>query len=285
MPEALGSVVIPGSLSHRPGSNGVRTAWSPPVNDASRTKSDLQSFYASEALDRASEDWLAAGGSVRVPESPASHYFIDRKVETALAMANLPRESRVIEVGCSFGHMTFLLAERFREVLAVDLSPESIALARRRAEHYRVGNVRFEVADAERLETHATASFDGAFSFSTLRFCPHPERAVAELVRVTRSGGPVVADFPNRDCPWYGPLKRMIRVDPHIHDRLFSAAESRAMLASAGLRDVASRHILFTTKRIPAAALPLFRVVDRLLEAIPGVRRWSGIVMASGRRA
>jgi len=57
-----------------------------------------------------------------VPEPPAAHYFIDRKVETALALARAPAGSRVLEVGCSFGHMTFLLTPRFREVTAIDLS-------------------------------------------------------------------------------------------------------------------------------------------------------------------
>lgn len=252
--------------------------------DSAQIKREMEACYASEARDRASAAWLEEGGSARVPESASAHYFIDRKVETAMALAALPRDSRVLEVGCSFGHMTFLLAESYREVVAVDLSPESIELARRRAARYRVGNVRFEVADAERLEAFADASFDGAFSFSTLRFCPDPARAAAELARVTRSGGMGVADFPNRDCPWYGPLKRLLRVEPHIHDRLFTAAEGRALLEGAGFRDVVSRHILFTTKRVPVALLPLFRLADRVLEATPGVRGWSGIVIAAGRR-
>src|SRR5689334_5564018 len=121
----------------------------------------MRTYYALEAGHHASEEWLALGGSARVPESPASFYFIDRKVQTAVAMAGLPRASRVLEVGCSFGHMTFLLAQHFREVVAVDLSPESIDLGRRRAERYGVDNVRFEVADAERLERFASDSFDG----------------------------------------------------------------------------------------------------------------------------
>lgn len=254
------------------------------MNAPDTIKRDMLDFYADEAGDRASEEWIERGGTARVPESPASHYFIDRKVAEAVALSGLPRDARVLEVGSSFGHMSFLLAERFREVVAVDLSPESIELARRRAERYGVRNVRFEVADAERLEAFADAGFDGTFCFSTLRFCPHPATAVAEMLRVTRPGGPVVADFPNRDCPWYGPLKRAIGVSPHIHDRLFSAEEARALMAEGGLRDVRVKHILFTTKRVPAPLLPLFRIGDRVLEAVPGVRRWSGILMASGRR-
>src|SRR5262245_33233922 len=162
---------------------------STPVNVArpADIKDAMKGFYASEAADRASEAWLAEGGSARVPESPASHYFIDRKVEAALAVAGVPRDSSVIEIGSSFGHMSFLLAERFREVVALDISPESIDLARRRAAHYGVRNVRFEVADAEDLGAYATGSFDAAFAFSTLRFCPHPERAASEMLRVVRA--------------------------------------------------------------------------------------------------
>ena len=64
-------------------------------------KQRMRSFYALEAVDRNQEEWLRAGGSARVPESRASHYFLDRKVEVALELTNAPRESRVLEVGCT----------------------------------------------------------------------------------------------------------------------------------------------------------------------------------------
>jgi ubiquinone/menaquinone biosynthesis C-methylase UbiE len=169
-------------------------------------KEALRDFYAAEARDRDTELWLAAGGSARVPESRTSHYFLDRKVDTALHMAVTAPASRVLEVGCSFGHQTFLLARRFAHVTGVDLSPESIELAKRRAAHWRVSNVTFAVADAERLSDLADGSFDAVFSFSTLRFCGEPVRALREMLRVLRPGGVAAVDFPNANCPWYGPL-------------------------------------------------------------------------------
>jgi SAM-dependent methyltransferase len=192
-------------------------------------------------------------------------------------------EARVLEVGCSFGHQTFLLAPRFAHVTAVDLSPESIALARRRAERWNVRNVRFDVADAEALTELPDAGFDLVLSFSTLRFCPSPARALREFRRVTRPGGRLVADFPNADCPWYGPLKRSLRITPHIHDRLFRVGEVSELLREAGWSDVRTRNILFTSKRVSDGWLPLFRWIDRVGERLPGVRGWSGIVMAAGR--
>jgi SAM-dependent methyltransferase len=247
-------------------------------------KHALRGFYATEAGDRDSDAWLREGGTARVPESPAAHYFVDRKVDTAIAMAGAPRSSRVLEVGSSFGHMSFLLAERFREVVAVDLSAESIALASRRARHYGVSNLRFLEADAERLESFRAGEFDVVFAFSTLRFCPHPEKALAETFRVIAPGGRAVVDVPNRRSPWYGPIKRVMGVEPHIHDRLYVRSELEAMMRATGFTEVRSRQILFTSKRVPTTLLPAFKLLDRVLEPLPGIRELSGIVMAAGRK-
>lgn len=251
---------------------------------AERVKRELRAFYAAEAAERNTEAWIRAGASPRVPESRSAWYFIDRKVTAAVAMTGLRRDSRVLEVGCSFGHMTFLLAERFREVVAVDLSPESVELARRRAAQHGIRNVEFQIADAEDLAPFTDESFDGAFSFSTLRFCPRPARALAELHRTLRRGGAAAVDVPNRDCPWYGPLKRLVGLPPHIHDRLFSAAEITREMQQAGFGEVRVRPLLFTPKRAPDVLLPLCKGLDRVLERTPGVRFWSGILMASGRK-
>lgn len=247
-------------------------------------KQDMREFYASEARDRETAAWLEAGGSARVPESRAAHYFIDRKVETALSLASAPTGSRVLEVGCSFGHMTFLLARRFSQVTAVDISAESIDLARRRAARWNVTNVRFEVADAERLHAFGDGGFDAVFSFSTVRFCPDPAAALREMHRVLRLGGVAAVDFPNRLCPWYGPIKRRLAIDPHVHDRLFTAGEADDLVRGAGFTAVRHRHLLFTSKRVPDGSLPAFRLLDAVLERVPGVRRLAGIVMVRGER-
>jgi ubiquinone/menaquinone biosynthesis C-methylase UbiE len=247
-------------------------------------KDALKDFYAAEARERDTAAWLEAGGSARVPENRASHYFLDRKVETALHLADAPSSSRVLEVGSSFGHQTFLLAQRYAHVTAVDLSPESIELATRRAQRWNVANVHFAVADAEHLTAYGDAVFDVVFSFSTLRFCNDPVQALREMRRVLKPGGVAVVDFPNANCPWYGPMKKQLGITPHIHDRLTTLAEARAMMTSAGFANVRHRQILFTSKRVPDAALPLFKMLDAVGEHTPGIRGLSGIVMVSGAK-
>ena len=52
------------------------------------------------------------------------------------------------------------------------------------------------VADIENL-AFADGTFDVAISLETLEHVPHPERGLAELVRVTRPGGRIVVTTPN----------------------------------------------------------------------------------------
>lgn len=249
-----------------------------------QAKNEVREFYRRETEVRDSEEWLARGGTARVPESKSAHYFVGRKVTAALKMAGLPHSARVIEVGCSFGQMSFLLAEKFREVHAVDLSPDVIALAARRAERYNVRNLTFRVADAENLADIPDASFAGAFSFSVLRYVPHPQKALEEIFRVLQPGGKAVVDFPNKYCPWFGPLKKIIGITPHVHDRLFSASEVTQMMRKAGFQDVRCKHMLFTTRRLPVKLLPIFRLLDAVLEKIPLINRMAAIIMVTGRK-
>src|SRR5579862_5628081 len=58
---------------------------------------------------------------------------------------------RVLEVGCGMGTDTINFARAGARVTAVDLSDESLALARRRAEVFELDNIDFYQADAEHL--------------------------------------------------------------------------------------------------------------------------------------
>ncbi len=76
------------------------------------------------------------------------------------------------------------------DVTAVDLSPEMLSLARKRADHLGL-NVTFRVMDAEALD-FPDHSFDTIVSsLSTCTF-PDPVRALREMARVCRPGGKVL---------------------------------------------------------------------------------------------
>jgi ubiquinone/menaquinone biosynthesis C-methylase UbiE len=256
------------------------------MEPADQIKTDLLAKYDGEAAERDNAEWLAAGGSARVPESRASHYFIDRKVTEALKLCgpHASDQSRVLEIGCSFGHMTSLLAARFKHLTAVDLSADSVAVAQKRLRHYGITHVSFVVDDAERLTQVPDGAFDIVFSFSTVRFCPNPQAVLSSMYRKLRPGGVAVVDFPNRHSPWHGGIKRLLGIAPHIHDTLYTKPQAVRLFTNAGFRVEGVRQFLFTTKRLPTLLLPLSRTVDVTFEKLPLLRRLAGIIMVKGVR-
>jgi ubiquinone/menaquinone biosynthesis C-methylase UbiE len=100
------------------------------------------------------------------------------------------RGKDVLDVGCGSGIATQMFAEAGANVTAVDLTEWAVQTTRRRLAAFELeGEVHQE--DAERLP-FADESFDLVFSWGVIHHSSDMDRALHELVRVTRSGGQVV---------------------------------------------------------------------------------------------
>jgi SAM-dependent methyltransferase len=101
--------------------------------------------------------------------------------------ANLLRASRVLDVGSGTGVVTEELAGRTRgHVVGIDHDPQMVAYARARQ-----GRAEYRQGDAHDLP-FAAAEFDVTVCHFLLMWCRDPDRAAAEMVRVTRPGGAVL---------------------------------------------------------------------------------------------
>ena len=95
----------------------------------------------------------------------------------------------LLEVGCGTGLLLSRFAEFTESARGVDLSPGMLEKARERG--------------LSVLEGSATAlpfsdsSFDVTCSFKVLAHVPEIEKALAEMARVTRPGGHIIAEFYN----------------------------------------------------------------------------------------
>jgi ubiquinone/menaquinone biosynthesis C-methylase UbiE len=108
-----------------------------------------------------------------------------------LTAADLRIGERVVDIGCGPGLPTLAAAVPVGEsgrALGVDISEELVRVARSRAEQVAIGNVTFEVLDAQ-TDQFPGAPFDVAMSRNGLMFFDDPPSAFVNIRRQLRTGG------------------------------------------------------------------------------------------------
>jgi SAM-dependent methyltransferase len=89
---------------------------------------------------------------------------------------------RVLELGCGIGTDAIGFAQADAQVIAVDLSSESLEIARKRAKAHGL-DIEFVQGDIENLPRFLEPScYDLVYSFGVIHHTPRPERAV-EIIR------------------------------------------------------------------------------------------------------
>jgi ubiquinone/menaquinone biosynthesis C-methylase UbiE len=96
--------------------------------------------------------------------------------------------TNALEIGCGTGAFSRLLAERTKQVLAVDLSPNMIALARQHSKQYP--NIEFQLADAMSADLPAE-HFDCIVSIATLHHMPTAQ-AINRMKQYLKTNGHLV---------------------------------------------------------------------------------------------
>jgi SAM-dependent methyltransferase len=103
-----------------------------------------------------------------------------------------PRGSTVLEVGCGVGAQTITLAQRspYARFTSIDISADSLAEARRRADRAGLTNVEFRQADIFDLPFSAE-SFDHVFVCFVLEHLSRPLEALGILKQLLKVGGTI----------------------------------------------------------------------------------------------
>ena len=151
----------------------------------------------------------------------------------ARALAHLLPPVVVADLGCGDGYLAIEAARFASRVIAVDRSESALARAREMARRRsaQTSPIEWRRGELEQLPIE-DASVDVALLSQALHHAEHPERALAEAVRILRGGGRLlVLDLRSHDEQW-------------VRDRLgdvwlgFDEGELARMLEAAGLRDV-----------------------------------------------
>jgi ubiquinone/menaquinone biosynthesis C-methylase UbiE len=218
----------------------------------------------SHESNRAYYDAFSAGYEARRGDrDPGGYHELLDELESEF-VARFGKGRDVLEVGCGTG-LVLRRVERFaRQARGIDLSPGMLEHARARGLDVREGSVRAIPFD--------DASFDVTCSFKVLAHVPEVEEALAEMVRVTRPGGHILAEFYN-PYSLRGMLKRFgpagrIADGTHEHN-VFTRFDSPAdvlRLVPKGCAIVATRGIRIVTPAAAAMRVPLLRDVLRHTE-------------------
>jgi SAM-dependent methyltransferase len=181
-------------------------------------------------------DALAFSGTEQEFYLRAKANEVERLVRQHLGSISNPS---LLDVGCGVGLVHEMLGDKFPGLIGVDVAPETLVEAQKR----QPGG-RFVRYDGRRLP-FADGEFDLAYTVNVLH---HVDPSawpdfVAELARVTRSGG-LVAVFEHN--PW-NPMTRLVvnRCEFDEDAVLLGQRKLRRLLAEADLLERDHRYILF----------------------------------------
>ena len=111
--------------------------------------------------------------------------------QEAVALANLKRQSSVLDVACGPGTLSLIAAKKAARVTSIDFSRCMVRIFREQLKQKAIGHVKVYQGDGQALP-FKDESFDAAFSMFGLMFFPDRPKGFAELHRTLKPGGRAV---------------------------------------------------------------------------------------------
>ncbi len=182
---------------------------------------------------------------------------------------------RALELGCGTGYFTRELARSGAHIVAVDVSPELLEIARTDCS---TTNISYEIQNACAM-SYPDAVFDSVVGSSVLHHLNIKE-AVREIYRVLKVGGTIYFTEPNmlnpqiaiqKNVPW---VKRKLGDSPD--ETAFFRWPLRRLLKETGFRDVQIDPFDFLHPKTPSPLVNSLNAIGRFLESVPVVSEFAG---------
>ena len=117
-------------------------------------------------------------------------YFVEPHIQT-FAKFEKYKNKDVLEIGCGIGTDTISFLRNGANVIAVDISEESIKIAKQRAKLFNLNNsVNFIKCNIEEIDSFITnKKFDLIYSFGVIHHTPNPEKVIRKCYELLKDNG------------------------------------------------------------------------------------------------
>jgi SAM-dependent methyltransferase len=206
-------------------------------------------------------------------ESPAGKLRWKRRVQ--MLSDHLRPGMRILEIGCGTGYFTRELTRRGADIVAIDVSPDLLEIAKANSS---APNVRYEIQNACAL-TYSDATFDSVVGSSILHHL-EIEDALREIYRVLKPAGTIYFTEPNmlnpqiaiqKNVPW---IKRRLGDSPD--ETAFFRWSLRRLLEQAGYGDIQIDPFDFLHPKTPVPLIDRLNALGRFFENLPVVSEFAG---------
>jgi SAM-dependent methyltransferase len=206
-------------------------------------------------------------------ESPGGKLRWARRVK--MLSSHLQPGMTVLELGCGAGYFTPQLARTGADVVAIDVSPELLEIART---NYSAPNVQYQIENAYAL-SYDDAVFDSVVGSSILHHL-EIEPALRDVYRVLKPAGTIFFTEPNmlnpqiavqKNIPW---VKRKLGDSPD--ETAFFRWPLRRLLEKTGYRDIRITPFDFLHPKTPVPLINRVNQLGRFLEKMPVISEFAG---------
>lgn len=102
----------------------------------------------------------------------------------------VPDGADVLECAAGTGAISLNIADKANSLLCTDISSEMLDIARKKAQHNNIHNIRFELGDI--MSAADDGRYDIIIAANVLFFLDEPQEAVRVLCRAAKNGGKVI---------------------------------------------------------------------------------------------
>lgn len=203
--------------------------------------------------------------------TPAGQLRAKRRAALILEGARIHRSSKVIEIGCGTGLFTEMFAQSGAAIIAVDLSPDLLTIARTR----HLPRVQFLEGTFEDCEVDGP--FDAVIGSSVLHHLDQ-ERTWPKVFALLKPGGRMSFAEPNMLNPQIYCERHFRRFFPQVSpdETAFVRTRLRRNLENAGFTSVSIRPFDWLHPATPPALIPVVSGIGRAFEAIWPILEFAG---------